>query len=133
MPALRLQKLYQQKLHILQNKTIRFVLDCHSRSHVGIADFKMLNWILFRSVPNKLTFVKYRVWYMSRRLSILKWNFPWLVNVIPSLPDIVCSPLSYHIRNHLGPNHLSFRPPKCGMLFQHTLNQLQMVLPLSVG
>ena len=36
-----LQKLHQQKLQILQNETIRFVL----RSHVGIAEFKELNWI----------------------------------------------------------------------------------------
>ena len=40
-----LQKLYQQKLEILQNKTIGFVLNRPSRPHVGIAEFKELNWI----------------------------------------------------------------------------------------
>ena len=30
---------------------------------------------------------------MGRHISILKWNFPRLVSGIPSLPDIVCSPL----------------------------------------
>ena len=55
---------------------------------------------------------------MGRHQSILKRNFPWLVSGIPSLPEIVCSYLSYHMRNHLEPKHFSFRPAKCGMLFR---------------
>ena len=37
-----LQKIYQQKLQILKKKTIRFVLNCSLRTHIG---FKIINWI----------------------------------------------------------------------------------------
>ena len=40
-----LQKIYQQKLQILQNKTIRFVLNCSPRTHIGFNEFKIINWI----------------------------------------------------------------------------------------
>ena len=40
-----LQKIYQQKLQILQNKTIRFVLNCSPRTHIGFYEFKIINWI----------------------------------------------------------------------------------------
>ena len=53
-----LQKLYQQKLQILQNKTIRFVLDCPSRSHVEIAKFKELNWIPFSKRAKQINLCK---------------------------------------------------------------------------
>ena len=40
-----LQKGFQQKLQILQNKTIRFVLDLSPRSHIGVSEFHKLNWL----------------------------------------------------------------------------------------
>ena len=40
-----LQIKYQQNLQILQNKTIRFVLGYPPRSHIGLEEFKMINWI----------------------------------------------------------------------------------------
>ena len=40
-----LHKIYQQKLQILQNKTIRFVLNCSPRTHIGFNEFKIINWI----------------------------------------------------------------------------------------
>ena len=40
-----LQKIYQQKLQILKNKTIRFVLNCSPRTHIGFNKFKIINWI----------------------------------------------------------------------------------------
>ena len=73
----------------------------------------------------------YASWYtLSHWLYSMVWSnvFSMLLSGIPSLPDIVCSSLSYHMYNHLGPNHFFFRPAKCGMLFQPTLNLLQMVL-----
>lgn len=40
-----LQIKFQQKLQILQNKTIRFVLGYPPRSHIGLEEFTLLNWI----------------------------------------------------------------------------------------
>ena len=43
-----LQKNLKHKLQILQNKTIRFVLDLTPRSHIGYSEFNRLNWIPVR-------------------------------------------------------------------------------------
>ena len=87
-----LRKLYQQKLQILQNKTIRFVLDRPSRSHVGIAKFKVPNLISVSGCAKQINLcIKYTAWYMGRRPSILKWNCSWLVSGIPSLSGTVCT------------------------------------------
>ena len=95
----------QQKLQILQNKTIRFILDRPSRSsHVGIAEFEVLNWIPVSELAKKIIFVKYIV-YLHGSAPNLERNCPWLVSGIQSLPGIVCSPLSCHCMwNYLGPN-----------------------------
>ena len=53
-----LQKIHQQKLKFLQNKTIRFVLDHPSRSHVGIAEFKVLNYIPVAERAKQIKFYK---------------------------------------------------------------------------
>ena len=44
-----LQKnLKKHKLQILQNKTIRFVLDLTPRSHIGYSEFNRVNWLPVR-------------------------------------------------------------------------------------
>ena len=40
-----LQKNLKHKLQILQNKTIRFVLDLTPRSHIGYSEFNRVNWL----------------------------------------------------------------------------------------
>ena len=44
-----LQKNLKHKLHILQHKTIRFVLDLTPRSHIGYSEFNRVNWLPVRS------------------------------------------------------------------------------------
>ena len=39
---------YKHKLQILQNKTIRFVLDLTPRSHIGYSEFNRVNWLPVR-------------------------------------------------------------------------------------
>ena len=73
---------------------IRFVLDHPSRLHVGIVEFKVLNGIPVLNRPKQINLCQ--VGYMGRRLSILKWNFPWLVSGIPSPPDM-CNTMCYHM------------------------------------
>ena len=43
-----LQKNLKHKLQILQNKTIRFVLDLTPRSHIGYSEFNRVNWLPVR-------------------------------------------------------------------------------------
>ena len=43
-----LQKNLKHKLQILQNKTIRFVLDLTPRSHIGYSEFNRVNWLPIR-------------------------------------------------------------------------------------
>ena len=43
-----LQKNLKHKLQILQNKTIRFVLDLTPRSHIGYSEFNWVNWLPVR-------------------------------------------------------------------------------------
>ena len=43
-----LQKTLKHKLQILQNKTIRFVLDLTPRSHIGYSEFNRVNWLPVR-------------------------------------------------------------------------------------
>ena len=43
-----LQKNLKHKLQILQNKTIRFVLDLTPRSHMGYSEFNRVKWLPFR-------------------------------------------------------------------------------------
>ena len=43
-----LQKSLKHKLQILQNKTIRFVLDLTPRSHIGYSEFNRINWLPVR-------------------------------------------------------------------------------------
>ena len=40
-----LTQLLQQKLQIMQNKVIRFVLDLPPRSHLGVSEFRNVNWL----------------------------------------------------------------------------------------
>ena len=43
-----LQKNLKHKLQILQNKTIRFVLDLTTRSHIGYSEFNRVKWLPVR-------------------------------------------------------------------------------------
>ena len=43
-----LQNALKHKLQILQNKTIRFVLDLTPRSHIGYSEFNRVNWLPVR-------------------------------------------------------------------------------------
>ena len=43
-----LQKNLKHKLQILQNKTIRFVLDLTPRSYIGYSEFNLVNWLPVR-------------------------------------------------------------------------------------
>ena len=44
-----LQKKLSDKLQICQNKCIRFCLSLGNRSHIGIRDFKEINWLPVRA------------------------------------------------------------------------------------
>ena len=100
MPALHgvvaFKNFTSKKYKFYKIKQSHFLLDRPYRSHVGTAKFEVLNWISVLERAKQINRCKLYsvVPYMGQHLSILKWNFPWLVSGIPSLPDIVCSPLS---------------------------------------
>jgi len=49
------QKKFKDRLQILQNKCIRFVLNLDSRSHLDVSHFKRLNWLPFQKRVDSIT------------------------------------------------------------------------------
>ena len=85
-----LQKIYQQKLQILQNKTIRFVLNCSPRTHIGFNEFKIINWI---PVSEHVKQIK----LMEQPQNIYEIHFSWSVKNMTDTLEQVCNPWSYHM------------------------------------
>ena len=54
-----LQKKFSDKLQVCQNKWIRFFLSLGNRSHIGIREFKEINWlpVINRSEQNVTTHI----------------------------------------------------------------------------
>ena len=83
-----LQKNLKHKLQILQNKTIRFVLDLTPRSHIGYSEFNRVNWLPVR-------FRVQQIVSTSMHRLIHGNPPPWSRNDTPITPEIVFSLWSY--------------------------------------
>ena len=63
-----LQKSLKHKLQILQNKTIRFVLDLTPRSHIGYSEFNRINWLPVRFRVQQIV--------STNMYRLVHWNVP---------------------------------------------------------
>ena len=66
------------KIQILQNKTIRVVLNCSPRVHIGFNEFKIINWITVSERVKQIKLNMFRIIHGTAR-NTYEIHYPWSV------------------------------------------------------